>query len=110
MEDTNISVTIEPFPSIPDLKIIRITGTIDLSTSKRVDKTILSVIEKGDSHIIIDLSHLEYLSSIGMMSLTNYVLRAHDKKRLIKFVKPVKTIYETMSFLALPNDLRCMTA
>ena len=98
MENKNISVTIEPFPSIPILKIITIKGTIDLSTSKNVDKMVLSVIEKGDSHIIIDLSGLDYLSSIGMMSLTNYVLRSNAKKRLIRFVKPGKTIFDTMSF------------
>ena len=98
MENKNISVTVEPFPSIPDLTIVTITGTIDLSTSKRVDKTVLSVIEKGDSHIIIDLSHLDYLSSIGMMSLTNYVLRSHAKNRMVKFIKPFKPIYDTMSF------------
>jgi anti-sigma B factor antagonist len=101
MEDKKISVTVEPFPSIKDLKIITIKGTIDMSTSKRIDKTILSVIEKGDSHIIIDLSQLDYLSSIGMMSLTNYVLRSHAQKRMVKFVKPVKPIYDTMSVFGL---------
>ena len=98
MQDKDILVTIEPFPSISNLTIITIKGIIDLSTSKRVDKTVLSVIEKGDSHIIIDLSQLDYLSSIGMMSLTNYVLRSNAKKRLTKFVKPFKPIYDTMSF------------
>jgi len=98
MENKNISVIIEPFPSIPNLKIITIKGTIDISTSKHADKTILSVIEKGDSHIIIDLSKLDYLSSTGMMSLTKYLLRSVDKKILLKLVKPSKSIYNTMSF------------
>ena len=98
MVDHNITVSIEPFPSIPDLKIISVTGTIDLSTYKRVDEKILPVIEKGDSHIIIDLSKLYYLSSTGMMSLTKYHLRSAAKKRLLKFVKPSQSLYNTMSF------------
>ena len=98
MEDKNISVTVEPFPSIPNLKIITIKGTIDISTTERVDKSILSVIENGDSDVIIDLSKLDYLSSIGMMSLTKYHLRSAAKKRLLKFVKPSQSIYNTMSF------------
>jgi len=98
MEDKNISVTVEPFPEILNLKIVTIKGTIDISTSKHADKTILSLIEKGDSHIIIDLTQLDYLSSIGMMSLTKYLLRSVDKKILLKFVKPSKSIYNTMSF------------
>jgi anti-anti-sigma factor len=98
MDDHNITVTIEPFPSIPNLKIITITGTIDISTSKRVDARILPEIEKGDPHIIIDLSKMVYLSSIGMMSLTKYHLRSVAKERLLKFVKPSKSIYDTMSF------------
>ena len=97
MENKNISVTVEPFMSITNLKIITIKGTIDISTSKSIDKTILSVIEKGDSHIIIDLSQLDYLSSIGMMSLTNYVLRSRAQMKMMKFIKPAKPIYDTMS-------------
>ena len=101
MDDHNITVSIEPFPSIPNLKIITITGTIDISTSKLADKKILPVIEKGDSHIIIDLSKLDYLSSTGMMSLTTYQLRSVDKKILLKLVKPSKSIYNTMSFFGI---------
>ena len=97
IDDQNISVSIEPFHALPDLKIITIKGTIDISTSNRIDKTILSVIEKGDSHIIIDLSQLVYLSSIGMMSLTNYVMRSRAQMRMLKFVKPPKTICDVMA-------------
>ena len=97
MEDKNISITIEPFPSKQNLIIITITGTIDISTSKHADKTILSVIEKGDSHIIIDLSQLDYLSSIGMMSLTKYQLLLKKKKRFLKLIKPPKPICDVMA-------------
>ena len=83
MENKNILVTIEPCPSISNL-IITIKGTIDISTSRNTDKTILSVIEKGDSYIIIDLSQLDYLSSIGMMSLTKYLLHSVDNKNIAK--------------------------
>jgi anti-sigma B factor antagonist len=102
MNEHNITVSIETSPSIPNLKIITITGTIDISTSKRVDERILPEIVKGDAHIIIDLSQLDYLSSTGMMSLTKYHLRSVDNKILLKeFEKPSISIYNMMSFFGL---------
>ena len=39
-----VKITIEPAPSIPNLKIITIKGSIDSVTYKQVDKKVFSVI------------------------------------------------------------------
>jgi len=52
--------------------------------------------EKGESNIILDLSNLEYLSSMGMLRLIKYLTFMADEKRLLKFVKPPKRIYNTL--------------
>jgi anti-anti-sigma factor len=96
MEEENITITIKPIPFIPNLTIITLKGSFDLSTSKYADEKVLPVIEKGDSNIIIDLSRLEYLSSIGMMSLTQYQVILTYKKRFLKLIKPPNHIYDTL--------------
>jgi anti-anti-sigma factor len=96
MEDRNVTVTIESNLSIPNLKIITIKGIVDWNTSFSVDEKILPVIERAESNIILDLSNLDYLSSIGMMSIVKYLLLCIDKKRLFKLVKPPKSVYETI--------------
>ena len=92
-----VTIDIKPAHDIPNLTIITIKGKFDISTSKHVDEKVLSLMEKGEQDFILDVSDLEYLSSIGMMSLTKYQLLLTKKKRLLKLIKPPKPIYDVMA-------------
>ena len=96
MEEGNITISIEKAPSIPNLKIITIKGSFDTVTSKYVDEKVFPIIEGGESNIILDLSNLEYLSSIGMLRLIKYSAIMIDEKRALKFVKPTKHVYNSL--------------
>ena len=97
MEDRTVTITIEDAPSIPNLRIIKIGGTIDKVTSLQVNEKVLPIIEKEETNIILDLSKLDFLSSAGMMDLAKYLVLLTDKKRLLKLVKPSKPVYDTMT-------------
>ena len=96
MEDATVTITIEDAPSVPNLKIITIRGSVDIVTSKHVDEKVFPIIEKEGSNIILDLSNLEYLNSIGMLRLTKYLAFMDDGNRLLKFVKPPKNVYDSL--------------
>ena len=96
MEERNITIAIEPSPSIPNLKIITIRGFFDTVTSKQVDEKVFPIIEKEESNIILDISNLEYLSSIGMLRLINYFKFMSNEMKLLKFVKPPKHIFSSL--------------
>ena len=96
MEDGNVTITIEAAPSIPNLKIITIRGSVDIVTSKHVDEKVFPVIEKEGSNIVLDLSNLEYLNSIGMLRLTKYLAFMDAAKRLLKLVKPTEHVYNSL--------------
>ena len=97
MDEQNVNVTIEPAPSVPNLKIVTIKGTIDKVTTAQVNAKILPIIEKEESNIILDLSNLEFLSSVGMMDLAKYLVLLTDRKRFLKLIKPSKSVYDTMT-------------
>ena len=97
MEDRTVTITIEDASSIPNLRIIKIGGTIDKVTSLQVNEKVLPIIEKEETNIILDLSKLDFLSSAGMMDLAKYLVLLTDKKRLLKLVKPSKPVYDTMT-------------
>jgi anti-anti-sigma factor len=78
MRESNIIINIRAEPSIPNLKIITIKGTFDAVTSIQVDKKILPVIEQEKSNIILDLSSIDYLSSVGIMCLAQYLVFLND--------------------------------
>jgi anti-anti-sigma factor len=96
MEDGTFKITIEDAPSVPNLKIITIRGSVDIVTSKHVDEKVFPIIEKEGSNIILDLSNLEYLNSIGMLRLTKYLAFMDAEKRLLKLVKPTKHVYDSL--------------
>ena len=100
-----VKITIEPAPSFPNLKIIMIKGSIDAVTYKQVDKKVFSVMEQEESNIIFDLSNVHYLSSIGMMSLINYLKFMTDKERLLKFVKPPQHVYNSLEAAGIAGKL-----
>jgi anti-anti-sigma factor len=102
MEDKDAMVTIEP-TSLSNLKIISISGTVNRDTSFKVDEKILPLIEKEESHIILDLSNLDYLSSVGMMCIVKYLVCATNKKKFFKLIKPPRSVYETMVVFGIAN-------
>jgi anti-anti-sigma factor len=95
MEKTSVKIAIKPDPSIPNLKIITLKGFFDTATSRHVDEKILPIIEKENSNVILDISAVNYLSSVGILRLLKYSMSMNDQKRLIRFVKPTTYIYST---------------
>jgi len=96
--ERNISIAIEPSPSIPNLTVITLKGSLDLYTSSYVDEKILPLLETSESDFILDVSELDYLSSIGMMCLTKYQMLLQKKERALKLIRPSKSIYDIMTY------------
>jgi anti-anti-sigma factor len=94
-------------PSL-NLKIITIKGTFDAVTSMQVDKKVLPVIEQEKSNVILDLSNVDYLSSVGIVCLAQYLVLLTDKKRVLKFVKPPDRVYDTLTLIAFAKNWTCM--
>ena len=95
MEEGHIVVTIEPSSSVSNLQIITIRGSLDTVTAKYADENILPVIELEKSNVILDLSNINYLSSVGILRLIKYLTSMTDQGRLFKLVMPPKHIYGT---------------
>jgi anti-anti-sigma factor len=93
----DIAIAIEPSHTISNLKIVTLKGYFDIVTSRYVDEQVLPLMETGESDFILDVSDLEYLSSIGMMSLTKYQLLLTKKKRHLKLIKPPKPIWDVIA-------------
>ena len=99
MKESNITIHLRVEPSVPNLKIVTIKGTFDAVTSMQVDKKMLPVIEQEKSNVILDLSSLDYLSSVGIMCLAQYMVFLNEKKRILKFVKPPQQVFDTLRII-----------
>lgn len=45
---------------------VQLSGRLDAQTSKAVEDQLLSLIEQGERSLVLDLSHLNYISSVGL--------------------------------------------
>ena len=91
-----VKVTIESVPSITNLKIITIKGTIDSVTYKQVDEEVYSVMEQENTNVVLDLSYVHYVSSMGMICLINYLKYMTDKEKVLKFVRPPQHVQNSL--------------
>jgi anti-anti-sigma factor len=96
MKDSTIKITCDTNPSIPHIKIITLRGFFDAFNCRLVDETVLPVIKHEESNIVFDLSHIDYLSSAGIMCLLKYLLFLNDQRKFPKFVKPSETVFTTL--------------
>ena len=88
MENGTINITIKLSPSIDDLKVVSISGTMDSITTRQVDEAVLPVIGQEKSNIIFNLSDVDYLSSTGILCLLKYIVSLNAQGRQFKFVRP----------------------
>ena len=54
---------------------------------------VLPVIEQEGSDIVVDLTNVDYLNSMGVMSIIKFHLLSIDNNRLCKIIKPPKFVY-----------------
>jgi anti-anti-sigma factor len=94
-KNRTVTITVQPSPSVPNLKIISIEGSLDSFTTKHVNRKVLPVIEEA-SNVILDLRNIGYLSKTGVACLINYFVLLAEKKRLLKLIKPPQHIYDIL--------------
>lgn len=51
------------------------------------------MIEQEGSNIILDLTNVDFVNSMGVMSIIKFQLLQIDKNRLCKIIKPPKFVY-----------------
>ena len=96
-------VTIEKHSSLPNLKIITVKGSIDGITYEYVEEKILPLIEQEAPNIILDLTQVDYLNSMGVMSIIKFHLLLTDKNRACKIIKPPKFVYSILHVAGLTH-------
>lgn len=63
-----------------DTTVIEVTGEIDVYTAPRLREKIISLVDAGRYHIIVDMERVEFLDSTGLGVLVGGLkrVRSHD--------------------------------
>jgi anti-sigma B factor antagonist len=62
-----------------DTLLFKLRGSLDLATAPTVRAALSDATEKGRSHLIVDLTHLEFLDSTGLGVLIGAHRRAAER-------------------------------
>ena len=87
-----------------DIVTLSLSGKLDTLTARAFEEKILVHIEAGDRRIIIDLAHLDYISSSGLrvFLLAAKRLDGSDGKVVLCSLKdPVKEVFDIAGFSSL---------
>jgi anti-anti-sigma factor len=84
--------------------IIAPSGRIDTTSSPIFDRHLSSVIDRGDTQLVIDLANLEYISSTGLsafLSAAKKVKAAGGRMALAGLNSRIRLVFEMSGFLRL---------
>jgi len=83
------------------LVILGLKGKLDASTSNSLEEKLLSLIEGGDKQLMVDFSHLDYISSAGLRVLLMTAKRlknANGKIVLCALKENVREVFDLAGF------------
>jgi anti-anti-sigma factor len=89
---------------IDDVLTVGLKGRLDATTSKSVEDFLLKQIDAGDRLFVLDLSGLDYISSIGLrvfMMAAKRLKVVKGKIVVCALPAPIKEVFEISGFTSL---------
>jgi len=89
-----------------DVLILRVIGKLDASTSKALENKLLPVIAAGQEQLVVELSHLDYISSAGLRVFLLAAKRIDESKGkmiLCSLKDSVKQVFDIAGFSSFLN-------
>jgi anti-sigma B factor antagonist len=90
--------------SVENVNVISIAGRLDAYAASDVERKLDSLITAGHVCLVVDLSHLEYISSSGLRVLLAAIKRAKKEQgdiRLASLQPSVKEVFDIAGFTQL---------
>jgi anti-anti-sigma factor len=86
---------------IGDVLTIGMKGRLDAATSKSVEEFLLQKIDAGEKYFVLDLSQLDYISSVGLrvfMMAAKRLKVVQGKIVVCSLQAPIKQVFEIAGF------------
>jgi anti-sigma B factor antagonist len=81
--------------------VVRLSGYLDAHTFERLEETISELFSQAHYKIIVDLSHVEYISSAGAGVFIGALSESHEHKGNIVLMNPTPNVREVFELLGL---------
>jgi anti-sigma B factor antagonist len=86
----------------PDVVIVRLAGEVDIATGPELDQRLQEIATNGYTHILIDLTEVEFMDSTGLRSIVRaqYFADANSRQLTLRHGSPqVQRLFEITGLL-----------
>lgn len=75
-----MDLVLNEYSAAPGKTVVEVSGEIDVYTAPRLRETLISLVDAGNYHLIVDMEGVEFLDSTGLGVLVGGLkrVRAHD--------------------------------
>jgi anti-sigma B factor antagonist len=75
-----MELTLNVYSDSPETTVIAVSGEIDVYTAPKLREKLISLVESGNYHLVVDMEGVEFLDSTGLGVLVGGLkrVRAHD--------------------------------
>jgi anti-sigma B factor antagonist len=87
--------------TINDTPILDLTGEVDSYNAPKLREQMIGLIDAGNPNLIVNLSGVEYIDSMGLGTLVGGLKRASEKGGGIRIICPHEQIYKVFSITGL---------
>lgn len=102
MEQKGIKLEIKDVIGKSGVKLILISGALDVITSIQAEHVINPLIET-EKHLILDCTNLDYLNTAGLVTLMKFSTKMQKKNGDFKMVNPNNIVYEILDLAGMFN-------
>lgn len=84
-----------------DITILGLRGRMDSITAQTVEQQLLSLIERGNHHLVVDCAQLAYISSAGLrvfLMVAKRVTQAKGKLVFTRLNDDVRQVFDLTGF------------
>jgi anti-sigma B factor antagonist len=86
---------------LENVALVVVTGRIDSMTAGRFGVGLSGAIEKGFSHIVLDLAGVDYMSSAGLREIVNALKKVRREKGDLRIAQPSSRVFEVLEMAGL---------
>ena len=84
--------------------VVAPTGRVDSTTSDQLERHLSALVASGERRIVVDFSHVEYISSAGLRVMLVLAKRMKDARGAVALCAmgdPVRHVFELAGFMPL---------
>lgn len=86
---------------IADVLVVQLKGRLDATTSKSVEEHLLKQMDAGERTFVLDLAHLDYISSVGLrvfMVAAKRLKMLQGRIAMCALQGPIKQLFDISGF------------